>query len=222
MVLGALLLAACQIPLRQNIPNPAQTQPSMPAPDSVDALAAAVASDARRSDQESDAKIRGDLAEQAKRDADACLALAPQAPPCLYYHAVALGLEARAHPTRASELLKSMLEALAAAEATDPEYDEAGPARVRALVLVRAPSWPLGPGDTEAGVTAARRAVALRPQYPPNLIALGEALTKTGDPQGALDSYTRARAAAQALPPTNDRSDWLREADRALLKERTQ
>ena len=40
----------------------------------------------------------------------------------------------------------------------------------------------------------------LRPLYPPNLLALAEALAKTGDPSGARESYARARDAALALP----------------------
>jgi hypothetical protein len=109
-----------------------------------------------------------------------------------------------------------MLESLASAEAVDPNYDQAGPARVRALVLIRAPGWPLGPGDAEGGLVAARRAATLQPQYPPNLLALGEALGKTGDVKGARDIYARARDAASALPPSADRDAWLSEADRAL------
>ena len=58
-----------------------------------------------------------------------------------------LGLKARAHPLQANESLKAMLEALNRAEAADPAYDQAGPARVQALVLIKAPAWPLGPGD---------------------------------------------------------------------------
>ncbi len=111
-----------------------------------------------------------------------------------------------------------MLATLIHAEAADPDYDEAGPARVRALVLIRAPGWPLGPGDVEAGLAAARRAVALRPQYPPNLLALGEALTKTGDASAAREAYARARAAALALPAAGDGGEWLREADQALQR----
>ena len=179
-------------------------------------LAAAIDADARRSDHEADARVRAELAAEAGRDADTCLAREPQAAACLYGGAIALGLEARAHPARAGESLNSMLDKLARAESADPNYDEAGPARVRALVLIRAPGWPLGPGDPEAGLDAARRAVALRPLYPPNLLALAEALAKTGDRSGARDTYVRARDAAQALPEAADRDEWLREADHGL------
>ena len=152
----------------------------------------------------------------ASRDADACLSQEPPTAACLYNHAVALGLEARAHPTRAGEILNSMLDFLARAESADATYDEAGPERVRALVLIRAPGWPLGPGDADAGLVAARRAVTLRPLYPPNLLALAEALAKTGDARGAKENYARAHDAALALPAAADRDEWLREADQGL------
>jgi len=212
----ALTLVACKAPLRPTVTSP--TSSAISTPTSVAELAAAIASDAQRSDHEPDSKVRGELATEASRDADACLAREPQAVACLYGRAVALGLEARAHPTRAGELLGNMLERLASAEAADPDYDQAGPARVRALVLIRAPGWPLGPGDADAGLVAARRAAALRPQYPPNLLALAEALAKTGDSDGARQNYQRARDAAQALPSTTERDGWLREADEALRR----
>jgi hypothetical protein len=185
---------------------------------SVEQLAAAVAADARRSDVETDSKIRDQLAADAMQNAQACLERAPQAAACLYYDGVALGLQARAHPLQANEALKSMLEALSRADAADPAYDQAGPARVKALVLIKAPAWPLGPGDAEAGLAAARRAAALRPDYPPNVLALAEALAKTGDTQGAVDTYRRARDVIQGLPPSGDRNDSLHEADQALRK----
>lgn len=171
---------------------------------------------AHRSESESDPKIRAQLAEEANAQAQSCLALEPQAAACLYGQALALGLEARAHPARAGDSLSKMLADLAAAEAADPGYDQAGPARVRALVLIRAPAWPLGPGDPSAGVVAARRAVSLRPQYPPNLLALGEALAKSADTPGAREAYERAREQALASPPGADRDEWLREANRGL------
>jgi hypothetical protein len=209
----ALLASGCVAPLRTPAPTPERTARS------TGELAAAIGAAARRSDHEPDGKLRAQLAAQASRDADACLGHEPQAAACLYGHAVALGLEARAHPTQSGGLLTTMLDSLGSAEAADPAYDEAGPARVRALVLIRAPGWPLGPGDAEAGLLAARRAAALRPLYPPNLLALAEALAKTGDKKAARDTYTQARVLAQSLPATPDRDDWLQQAAQGLAHE---
>lgn len=209
----AASLAGCAAPPRS------PESPPAPLGGTVEELAAAIDADSKRSDHETDSKVRAELAADADRHATACLSREPQSAACLYGRAIAEGLEARAHPLRAGESLNAMLSSLGKAEAADPNYDQAGPARVRALVLIRAPGWPLGPGDAEAGVAAARRAAALRPQYPPNLLALAEALSKTGDPNGARDTYGRARAVAQALPASADRDGWLREADEGLRRQ---
>ena len=179
---------------------------------------AQILADARQSEHEGDAAARDRLADDASSQAEACLAAEPGAGPCLYGHAIALGLETRAHPVHAGESLKRMLADLEAAETADPGYDEAGPARVRALVLTRAPGWPLGPGDPAAGVAAARRAAALRPEYPPNLLALAEALAKNEDAPGAHAAYQLAHDRAFALPPSADRDQWLHEAERGLQR----
>jgi hypothetical protein len=209
-----VLVAACSLPRRTTTPGPLPTG----APTSVEGLAAAIDADSRRSDLESDGRIRGALADEASGYADACVAQAPKDAACLYWRGVALGLQAKEHPLRAGELLKSMLDSLSRADAVDPNYDQAGPSRVRALVLIRAPGWPAGPGDADAGVESARRAVGLRPQYPPNLLALAEALSKTGDAGGARDAYGKARDAAQAMPDAAGRDGWLREADQGLQR----
>lgn len=220
-----LALAACANrlpPPPSSQPSPStpplpQAQPSPGAqPSTVADLAQAIDALAKRSDHEPDSKIREQLAIEAGHDAQDCLAQQPQAAACLYGHAVALGLMARTHPTRAGEFLTSMLDALAKAETVDPAYQDAGPARVRALVLIRAPGWPLGPGDPEAGLAAARRAVALSALYPPNLLALAEALAKSGDAAAAKLNYSRARDAALALPAGSDRDDWVRQAGQGL------
>lgn len=210
---AAALVAACQSPPRTASPPARGSTPA-----SEEELIAQIRTDAARSDQETDSKIRESLAEDAARDGEACIAQAPQSAGCLYYRALAQGLEARAHPARAGELLKGMIAGLDRADAIDASFDEGGPSRVRALVLIRAPGWPLGPGDADAGLIAARRAVELRPNYPPNLLALGEALTKTGDAAAARERYQQARDRSQALPESVDRDAWLRESEQALRR----
>lgn len=208
-VLAALLLAACTV---------ASRKPAAPAPTHVssDELAAAIAAAASQSEQEADPHRRADLVAAASRDADECIAQAPEAAACLFGRGVALGLEAREHPAHASALLNDMLATLARAEAIDPAYDDAGPARVQALVWIRAPGWPLGPGDPERGLAAARRAAALRPQYPPNWLAVAEAQAKAGAAADARASYERAADLATELPDTPDRAEWLKEAQQGL------
>jgi hypothetical protein len=216
----ATLEVACTLAPRRVAPAPVAQGAAVGAngveAKSIEECAAAIRAASQRSDHEPDSKVRAELATEASNNADACLALDPQAAACQYGNAIAIGLQARVHPARAGGLLGSMLQNLGNAEATDPDYDRAGPARVQALVLIRAPAWPIGPGDTDAGLAAARRAVALQPDYPPNVLALAEALSKTGDENGARENYTHARELAQSLPAGSERDDWLREADQGL------
>jgi hypothetical protein len=214
----SVLLVACVSTPRHETPGPVVQQPPSNSAGSatVAGYAAAIKAASDRTDHEPDAKVRAQLATEANNTADACLAMDPQAAACQYGKAVATGLEARVHPTRAPGLLGGMLQNLINAESADPNYDKAGPARVRALVLIRAPGWPVGPGDPDAGVVVARRAVTLQPDYPPNVLALAEALSKTGDEKGARENYARARDLAQSIPAGPERDDWLRDADEGL------
>jgi hypothetical protein len=157
------------------------------------------------------------LVAAASRDAAACVAQAPESAACVYVRGVALGLEAREHPARANAILNDMLAApwrvrRRSMRATTTQ----DPARVQALVWIRAPGWPLGPGDPERGLAAAQRAVALRPQHPPNWLALAEAQSKAGDAADARASYVRARDLAQAAPDSADRAEWLKQAQQGL------
>lgn len=215
VVISALFVAGCA-----SAPERNQAAPAIPVTgaESVEAYAATIKANAARTDHEPDGKIRADLADQSMSAADACLAKDANSAACQYGKAIATGLQARAHPTRAVALLSNMLESLKAADALDPTYDNAGPSRVQALVLIRSPGWPLGPGDADAGLAAARRAVSLRPEYPPNLIALAEALTKSGDEPAAQESYKRARELALRAPPGSERDDWLHDANEGLLR----
>jgi hypothetical protein len=118
----------------------------------------------------------------------------------------------------ADDGLKTMIPALQRAIEKDPLYDEAGPHRVLALVYVRAPGWPVGPGDVEAGLNEAKQAVALRPDYPPNAFALAEALAANKDRERAREEYIRGKALAAALRDAMDPDApfWIVEADEAL------
>jgi Flp pilus assembly protein TadD len=102
-----------------------------------------------------------------------------------------------------------------------PLLDEAGPERVLALLLARAPGWPIGPGDVEEALVQARKAVSLRPDYPPNQLALGEVLLKNDDRAKAREALTRSIELAGAPPFASDPDapSWIAAA-KALLQQR--
>jgi hypothetical protein len=221
LALAAVVLAGCASAPRHPAPAGASGGTGVGAEANAAAVAqyaAIIKANSDLSDRETDGKVRADLAARSTGAADACLALDSRAAACQYSKAVATGLEARAHPTMAIGLLNSMLQSLSAAQSADPNYDKAGPSRVRALVLIRAPGWPIGPGDVDAGLTAAREAVSLQPEYPPNLLALAEALSKTGDEKGARESYQQALDLAQALPVGPERDAWVHDAQDGLAR----
>lgn len=215
LLTAVVVLDGCASLSRQPAPTPAAGGAGT---GSVEQYAAVIKANSDRSDHESDGNVRADLATQSSTAADACLALDAKAAACQYGKAVATGMEARAHPTKAVGLLGTMLQNLDGADAADPNYDKAGPSRVRALVLIRAPGWPLGPGDTDSGLVAARKAVSLQPDYPPNTLALAEALAKTGDAKGARDSYQHALDLAQAAPAGPERDGWVHDAQAGLAR----
>ncbi|HEX5045167.1 MAG TPA: hypothetical protein VFV75_19890 [Candidatus Polarisedimenticolaceae bacterium] len=134
-------------------------------------------------------------------------------PACAYRLAIAVGQQVREHPTTAADGLATMMALLREAAAADPGLDHGGPQRVLALVLLRAPGWPAGPGDPAEGLAQARAAVAADPEHPPNLLALAEALEKTGAVEEGKAVRARAleEAARRARVGDPDAAGWLEE-----------
>lgn len=169
-------------------------------------------------DHERDTRTRADMAVSAVQTAQWCGRRDPKLPACDYWLGVAVGLQAREVRITADDGLKTMVPALQRAIEKDPEYDEAGPHRVLALVLLRAPGWPLGPGDADLGLTEAKKAVALRPDYPPNVFALAEAYAANKDRAKARETYISGKALASAKRDAMDPDApfWIVDADKAL------
>jgi hypothetical protein len=163
----------------------------------------------------------------ATREADAVSAVhaaqwcgrrRPDLPACDYWLAIAVGLQAREVRPTAELGMRTMVEALERAVARDPAYERGGPDRVLALVLLRAPGWPLGPGDADAGLIHARAAVRIDPDYAPNVLALAEALADLRERAPAREAYAKARELAVAARDAGDpdAGEWVAEAERGL------
>jgi hypothetical protein len=186
----------------------------------VDGLYGAIQSQIWLIEHERDGKARSALAGKAVETGQRCLQRAPSSPICDYGFALALGVQAREHHASALDALRLMVGRLRRAAAADPKLDEAGPHRVLALVLARAPAWPIGPGDAEAAVEEARKAVALFPAHPPNQLALAEALAASGQVEegraAARLGVTLARERAGAGDP--DAAAWVDEGERLLAR----
>ncbi len=182
----------------------------------VDAIVAAMAAMHYRI--EHDAGVdKGDLSQQAVQLGQQCLRRVPNDGGCQYRLAIALGQEAREHPAQGKDAVNHMVDLLHRAITAQPALDDGGPHRVLALVLVRAPAWPAGPGDPEAGLDEARKAVATTPDAAENQLALGEALVANGSMPEAHAAYAKAaQLAASSKSP--DASGWQKDAQAGLAK----
>jgi hypothetical protein len=189
-------------------------------PQRAESFAGAIRAKAFRLGRSKDSGERLRLAQEAVGIGQLCEQNAPSNPLCDYWLAAALGLQARERSATAKDALPRMTDLLRRAARTDPSIDHGGPHRLLATVLLRAPSWPLGPGDPEAALPEAQAAVRIDAEFAPNQLALGEALKANEHPAEARSAYLKALrlatdAAARGEP---EASGWVEDA-RAALRE---
>ncbi|NOZ94800.1 MAG: hypothetical protein GXP47_08700 [Acidobacteria bacterium] len=151
-----------------------------------------------------DPEERGRLAGEGVGLGQLCLQRAPGDPRCRYRLALALGQQARERPSTGLDGVRRMVKLLRGLTKEAPALDHGGPERVLALVLLRAPGWPAGPGDPEEGLEQARRAVALAPEDARNRMVLAEALLADGQKRAARKALERARELARKAAASGD------------------
>jgi tetratricopeptide (TPR) repeat protein len=187
-------------------------------PRNPESYAGAIRVKAFRLGREKDPSERTRLAQSAVAVGQLCEENAQASPPCDYWLAAALGLQARERMATAHDALPHMVDLLRRAARADPTVDRGGPRRLLALVLLRAPGWPLGPGDPEAALAEAQAAARTAPDYPPNQLALGEALEKNGRAAEARAAYSEALrlASGATFRDDPDAAGWANDARAAL------
>ena len=187
-------------------------------PTRLEGLLGAVEAQTWLADHEAAAADRAAAATAAVQSAQWCGRIDPQSATCEYWLGAALGLQAREKRSTALDALPLIEQAFRRASEMDPGLEEGGPHRALALLYARAPAWPAGPGDPDRALEEARRALEIAPDYPPNLLALGETLANLGDDAGARDAYTRAleQAQEQLRREDPDASEWIEEARKGL------
>ena len=194
------------------------TRAAAGAPDRVEPLVEAVRARIWLCDHADDEATRREEVATAVQTAQWCPRRAPDDPRCDYWLGAALGVQARERRSTALDALPKIFELLESAAEGDPMIEQGGPDRALALAYVRAPGWPTGPGDPDLGVEHARRAVELSPGYPPNQLALGEALAAVEDTEGSRKAYEAALAVARTMKEDGDRdaNAWVETAEKAL------
>jgi len=139
---------------------------------------------------------------------------------CDYRLAIALGQQAREKKSTGKDALGKIVDLLHKAIAKSPDLESGGPHRVLALVLLRAPSWPVGPGDPEAALAEAQAAVQRFPSAPDNQLVLAEALIANDSREEAHAAYARALALATAARTTEpvDAPVWIKDAQAGVAR----
>jgi hypothetical protein len=195
----------------------AETGASVPGP-RPEGIMGAVEAQVWLSDHETAPAARESAATLAVQVAQWCPRVAPDLPECDFWLGAALGVQARERPATGLSALAKIEAAFKRAAEGNPEMEDAGPDRALALLYLRAPRWPRGPGDPEQGLVHAKQAVALRPDYPPNRLALAEALAAAGDTAGSLAAGREALrlAEARAAAGDPDANEWVSQARKSI------
>jgi tetratricopeptide (TPR) repeat protein len=188
----------------------------------IEGLVGAARANVWLADHEEGLDARREVAQVAVQAAQWCGRIAKDDPRCDFWLGAALGVQARERHSTALDALPKIEEAFKRAAAAAPEMEEAGPDRALALLYARAPGWPTGPGDPDLSLEHARKAVAIRPEFPPNELALAEALAATDDGEGSRRTYELALKMARELAGRGDKDapEWIEEGATALKGQR--
>jgi len=173
------------------------TEVAQASPDDLDALISALRARIWLAERDPNAHSRERESTMAVQTGQWCQRRAPDDARCAYWLGAALGVQARERRGTALDALPRIEQLFTQAAAADPLLDDAGPHRALALLYLRAPGWPSGPGDPERGLEHAEKAVELRPDYAPNSLALGEAMLAVQKVDDAREAYERALELAE-------------------------
>jgi hypothetical protein len=145
--------------------------------------------------------------------------LAADDPEAAYLHAVNLGLFVRAKGMTAVGRLSEMVARLKVACAA-PAQDQGGPLRVLGLLYVKAPGWPLGPGDLEAALALLQQAVRDYPDHPLNHLYLAYALVDAGERNQAAAELRIAQSLCTPERYGEWAARWREEAGQLMARTR--
>lgn len=97
-----------------------------------------------------------------------------------YQHALLIGLRMRVAGMREALALLDQELALLDVARLAAEEEQGGPLRVLAMIYLKAPAWPAGPGDLDLALELLEEAAARFPSHPLNRIFLAAALLEDG------------------------------------------
>jgi hypothetical protein len=147
-----------------------------------------------KADVEAKSDRRIELSEQGY-EAARRVSRGPDDAEAAYLQAVNLGLHVQAKGLTAVGRLSELVKLLKIA-GEQPQLDDGGPWRVLGLLYVKAPAWPVGPGDLDLGLDLLKKAAETYPEHPLNHLFYAEALIADGKKEQARAELERTRALA--------------------------
>ena len=172
------------------------------------------------------------LAESGIAVSRQALAAKSESPEACYYLAMNQGQLARTKLLGALPLVREMAKNLRTVATTKPKLDFAGPDRSLGLIYRDAPGWPISVGSKKKARVHLRKAFALVPEYPENIIVLLETWIKWKDRKQLKLDLSVGKAVLQEARKKLTGSQWapfwddwdrrwhsIRESSRLLLPE---
>ena len=132
------------------------------------------------------------LADRGYTYARAAEKLDANRPEYAFFVGAFLGYLTRESPATHLGSLKEIYGEMDRAVKADTGYEEGAPWRALGMLLVKSPAWPLGVGDTDAGIDYLKKAAKNFPDYPANHLYLAEAYLDSGRTEDAVGSMERA------------------------------
>jgi hypothetical protein len=86
------------------------------------------------------------------------------------------------------------------------------------LLYVKAPAWPVGPGDLDAGLDLLKQAAGKYPQHPLNHLFYAQALIESDDVPAARRALDQARALCAPERQGEWAAHWRAEVDALAAK----
>jgi tetratricopeptide (TPR) repeat protein len=151
-------------------------------------------------DSSLDDPARRELAGRGVGYAETALGAVGERVDTVFLSGALLGLQLEVSRVPGPVKLRKVCDAFERAVALDPAYDEGAPLRALGTLLVKAPSWPAGPGDVEQGIELLSRAAWEYPGHPANHFFLGEALLADGRHHEAATSLRRVMDHCERYP----------------------
>lgn len=133
-----------------------------------------------------DRNHRERFAKEASRFAKLATKIDPERPEGYYFSAASAGLVAESQLAPGKSFQEAVEKPALLLVEKSPGYEAGGGLRILGALYTKAPTWPVGVGDLDEGISLLERAVADYPTHPLNHLFLAEAYAKVNRREDAV------------------------------------